>query len=69
MSPPSPTLTVAQRASLLRACHCEEAKLMDQMEYLKDQVATGVAGAAAKLTVVESELEILHSAIRALWLS
>lgn len=65
--PPKPSLTVAQRASLLRACHCEEKKLLDQIEYLKDQVAIGRAGAAAKLAVDEAELEILHSAIRALW--
>ena len=66
---PKPTLTVAQRASLLRACHCEERKLLDEMEHLKDQMSLGVAGAAAKLAVMESELVILHSAIRQLWIA
>lgn len=66
---PKPDLTVAQRAALLRACHCEEKKLLDEIEYQKDQVAVGVANSAHKLSVAESELEILHSAIRQLWLS
>ena len=39
------------------------------MEWLKDQVATGKPGAAVQLTTAEAELEILHTAIRALWLA
>lgn len=64
-----PELTVAQRAALLRACHCEEAKLLDEIEYCRDQHAQKVEGAEAKLTVKESELQILRSAIRTLWLT
>lgn len=64
-----PVLTVSQRAALLRGAHCEEARLRDRMEFLKDQVAIGVKGASERLTVCESELEILHTAIRALWLA
>lgn len=66
---PQPNLTVAQRAALLRACHCEEKKLLGDIDHYKDQVAQAFPGAASKLTVAESELEILHSAIRQLWTS
>lgn len=69
MSPPIHTLTVAQRAALLRACHCEEKVIKGNMDFLKDQIRIGVKGAAEKLAVAEADLEILHSAIRALWLT
>lgn len=69
MSPPIHTLTVAQRALLLRACHCEENKIKGDMDFYKDQVSIGVKGAAEKLIVAEADLEILHSAISALWLT
>jgi hypothetical protein len=65
----TPELTGAERASLLRACHCEEGKLHDSLNHHKDQVSLGHPGAAAKLAVVEAELEILHAAIRKLWLA
>lgn len=66
---PRPELTVAQRASLLRACHCEEEKLKGSIDHYKDQLSQNFPNSAEKLAVVESELEILHSAIRALWLA
>lgn len=62
-----PELTVAERAALLRACHCEERKLLDAMEHYRDQVAMNYANAVEKLAVAEAELAILHSAIRRLW--
>lgn len=64
-----PQLTVAQRASLLRACHCEEKVLLGQIEFCRDQYAQGVVGAEAKLRLKEAELEMLRSAVRALWLA
>lgn len=66
---PLADLTVAQRAMLLRACHCEENKIKGEIDFLKDQVLIGVKGSAAKLTVAEADLEILHSTIRQLWKS
>jgi hypothetical protein len=65
----NPTLTVAQRAALLRAAHCEEKQLLGELDTARDQLRQNFPGAAAKITVKEAELEILHSAIRALWLS
>lgn len=64
-----PELSVAERASLLRACHCEEKKLLDAMEHYRDQVAMNHPNAVEKLTVAENELAILHAAIRKLWLA
>lgn len=53
----------------MRGAHCEEKRLADRMDFLKDQVSIGMKGAAEKLTVAEAELEILHTAIRALWVA
>lgn len=64
-----PELSVAERAALLRACHCEEKKLLDSMEHHRDQVALNHPNAVEKLSVAESELAILHAAIRKLWLA
>lgn len=65
----APELTVAERAALLRACHCEESKLLGDMDHARDQIRLNHTGAEAKLIIVESELAILHAAIRKLWLS
>lgn len=69
MPPPTPTLTVAQRAILLRACHCEEEKIKGAIDHYKDQLTLNYPNAAEKLAVAEYDLNILHTAIRALWLS
>lgn len=63
-----PQLTLVERAALLRACHCEEKKLLDSMEHHRDQVSLNHPNATEKLAVVESELAILHAAVRKLWL-
>lgn len=69
MSPPTPSLTVAQRASLLRACNHEEENLEGLINHYRQQVAQGIVGAQDRLTVAESEMVMLHSAVRALWRS
>lgn len=67
--PPLSELSVAERAALLRACHCEEKVLLGQIEHCRDQLRQNYPGAAAKLSVKESELQILRATIRKLWVS
>lgn len=62
-------LSVAERASLLRACHCEETKLKNDLEHYRDQLSLDYPNAAEKLAICEAELEMLHAAIRKLWLA
>lgn len=65
----TPQLTVAERAALLRACHCEEKKLLGDMDHYRDQVSLNYPNAVEKLAICESELAILHAAVRKLWLT
>jgi hypothetical protein len=67
--PPLSELSVAERAALLRACHCEEKVLLGQIEHARDQLRQGFPGAEPRLTVKESELQILRAVIRKLWQS
>lgn len=65
--PPLSELSVAERAALLRACHCEEKVLLGQIEQARDQRRQNFPGAESRLTVKESELQILRATIRKLW--
>lgn len=67
MSAQGVQVTVAERAALLRACHCEELKLTQDLQNARDACAAKAPNAAAKLAVIESELQVLQAAIRKLW--
>lgn len=54
---------------MLRACHCEETKLKNDLEHYRDQLSLDYPNAAEKLAICEAELEMLHAAIRKLWLA
>lgn len=62
-------LTIAELAAVLRACRCDEQRLVEDVDHATFLVAAKHHGAAAKLMVAESDLEILRSAIRHLWQS
>jgi hypothetical protein len=62
-------LTQEERSAVLRALRGERVALGHRIEMHKSQRRRGTAGAAAEVTAMERELDLLCSAIRKLWIS
>jgi hypothetical protein len=63
------SLDVDERAALLRAARSELGRLKDHQVYLHGLISAGKRGVGPELAVLEVEIELLSTAVRAMWTS